>query len=153
MRILTLLALAACGHAATIKWTRVPAGTVENLTSVACTSAGDVYAIDDAGALHHLRGHAAAPSADPVKVAAAKVKLPGSVDYGRAQIEAVARDGQHVYALGRYMAISNSLENDYAYRSAPMTMARRGPRSGPVRIADRWEWAAARTTTSVPHSP
>ncbi len=115
MRILTLLALAACGHAATIKWTRVPAGTVENLTSVACTSAGDVYAIDDAGALHHLRGHAAAPSAAPVKVAAAKVKLPGSVDYGRAQIEAVARDGQHVYALGRYMAISNSLENDYAY--------------------------------------
>ncbi|HEY6040075.1 MAG TPA: hypothetical protein VIV58_37590, partial [Kofleriaceae bacterium] len=114
------------------------ATTTKNLTSVTCTPAGDVYAIDDAGAVHDLRGHAATPSADPDKAAAAKVKLPGSVDYGRAQIEAVARDGQRVYALGRYMAISNSLEDDYAYllRSddggATWTVVWRGPNVGPM---------------------
>ena len=143
MRLLWLLALAACGHAAVIKWTRVPAVTAKNLTSVACTKTGDVYAIDDAGDLHDLRGHATPPAPDPAKVAAAKIRLPHTVRYGQTQIAAVARDHAHVYALGRFMAIGNSLEEDYAFllRSddggATWVEVWDGPDSGPMSIGHR----------------
>src|SRR5262249_46641039 len=56
-----------------------------------------------------------APTAAADKTAAAKIQLPGAAPYGRYEIEATARDSAHVYALGRFMAISDSLENDYAY--------------------------------------
>lgn len=138
MRISGLLALAGCGHAAAMEWTRVPAATGNNLTAVACTATGEVYATDDAGAIHDLRGQAARPAADPAIATAARVKPPDSVAYGRTQIEAVARAGKHVYALGRFMAVSNSLEDDYAYllrsddRGATWTLVWRGPNMGPM---------------------
>ena len=114
--------------------------TAQNLTSVGCTATGDVYAIDDAGDVHDLRGHATPPAPDPAKVAAAKIRLPHTVRYGQTQIAAVARDGAHVYALGRYMAIGNSLEEDYAFllRSddggATWAEVWDGPDSGPMSI-------------------
>jgi len=143
MRLLWLMALAACGHAVAIKWTQVPAATAKNLTSVACTKTGDVYAIDDAGGLHDLRGHATPPAPDPAKAAAAKFKLPHTVRYGQTQIAAVARDHAHVYALGRFMAIGNSLEEEYAFllRSddggATWAEVWDGPDRGPMGMGNR----------------
>jgi hypothetical protein len=143
MRMLALLVLASCGHASPIHWARLPAGTTENLISVACTEAGDAYAIDDKGQAHDLRGHASPLVADADKTSAAHFKLPGAAPYGRYQIEATARDRAHVFALGRFMAISNSLENDFAYllrsddAGATWAAVWTGPDRGPMGMGDR----------------
>lgn len=67
------------------------------------------------------------------------------VDYGRSQPLriAIAPGGKRVYLLGRYVAISNSLEDDYAYllrsddAGRSWTQVWTGPNMGPMGIGKR----------------
>ena len=143
-RMLPLWVCLACACACTrpVPWTPVSAGTTADLVSVWCTPRGDVYAIDRDGNAHELHGHAerlpwdgGSPvagsgerlfqarngqlwrSTDGGKswLPVTKVEHEGGVPYGRSQIARVAGDSGLVYVLGRYMAVSNSLENSFAF--------------------------------------
>jgi hypothetical protein len=164
--VLAVVGLAgACGQP--IRWTPVPSGTTEDLTSVWCTPAGEVYAVDKHGGAHDLEGHPEQMPWDtggPVADAGDDLyqivgrRLRHSTDggktwpeveharpiepvtYGRSHLGRVATAGAGapIYVLGRYTAVSNSLENDYAYllrsddRGVTWPQVWTGPDRGPM---------------------
>jgi hypothetical protein len=160
----------ACACTPQVRWTRVSAGTTADLVSVWCTPHGDVYAIDRDGNAHDLLGHAERlpwDSGSPVAgtgerlfqatngqlrrstdggktwALVTKVGHTGGVSYGRSQITRVAGGGGLVYALGRYMAVSDSLENDFAFlvradnEGATWPEVWTGPDRGPIGMGQK----------------
>lgn len=140
----------------------MPAGTAKDLSSIWCTPAGDVYAIDRDGDAHDLQGHAgrlpwdrgsaiASAGGRQYQVVAGRLQLStdggqtwqpmpqakptDSVPYGRSRLArvVVGGTGTSVYALGRYVAVSGSLESDFAFllRSDDNGLSWRAVWSGP----------------------
>jgi hypothetical protein len=180
------LGCASCGAAGSrsIVVTRVDARTASDLVSVWCTPTGYVYAVDAQGGAHDLDGHGARLSWDrggPVARAehllyqvsggqlvrsdddgarwtALQPLAPTDVAYGRASPVAVAigSGGGPVFVLGRYTAISDSLESSYAYlvrsddRGATWSKLWVGPDEGPIGIGRRHGPDVASTLAVLP---
>ena len=174
-----------CGAAArSIALTPVNAQTTSDLISVWCTPAGRVYAVDAHGTAHDLDGHGARLSWDgggPVARAGQllfqvsggqlrrsddggahwtplQVPAPTDVSYGRGTPVAVAvgSGGSPLFVLGRYVAISNSLESSYAYLArspdggASWSRPWTGPDEGPIGMGRRQGPDVAATLAVLP---
>ncbi len=137
------LACVSCAGAGSFAVTPVTPATTDDLLSVWCMPGGGVYALDRHGGAHPLEGRGPRVGWDdggPVTVAGGRlyqvrqgqlrrsddggahwtplmVTAPADVPYGRASLLAVAAgaSGTPLFALGRYLAIGNSLESAYVY--------------------------------------